>query len=179
MRKKIALLLLGAIMICTLIACGNENNASKNDTEISDSATEVVEEKEIDENILAVAESNPQFNNDEIIERANNRMKTEPEFYSGSKVPKIDSCVTGIVYDTENSGDGNYIYYFGEGADAKDKEVYLSAVCAYSAHLKALGLTYELNEGKMCYIYDGSTTVASFMIFETEEDGFMMIITPQ
>ena len=39
-------------------------------------------------------------------------MKKEPEFYAGSKVPKIDSCVTEIVYDTTNSSDGNYIYYF-------------------------------------------------------------------
>lgn len=106
-------------------------------------------------------------------------MKMEPDFYSGSKVPKIDSCVTGIVYDTANSSDGNYVYYFGEGADAYDEEVYLSAICVYSAHLKALGLTYELNEGELCYKYDGDTAVATFMIFNTEKDGIMMIISPQ
>lgn len=177
MKREITLLILGMVMSCVLAACGNANTG-KDETEKA-KTSEVVEEVEINKDILAVAEENAQFDNEAIIERANNRMKTEPEFYSGSKVPKIDSCVTGIVYDTTNSGDGNYIYYFGEGADAKDKEAYLSAVCAYSAHLKALGLTYELNEGEMCYIYDGDKSVATFMVFDTEEDGFMMIITPQ
>lgn len=172
--KKIILLILGMVMSFSLVACGNAND----NKEVSEQQ-EVVEDVVINENILAVAEADEQFDNDVIIERANNRMKKEPEFYAGSKVPKIDSCVTGIVYDTTNSSDGNYFYYFGEGADAKDKEVYLSAVLAYSAHLKSLGLTYELNEDEMCYIYDGTDAVATFMIFDTEDEGFMMIITPQ
>lgn len=176
MRKRVILLFFGIMLACTLIACGNEVDTRKSGAETNDV---VEEEKEINEDILAVAESNEQFNNDGIIERANNRMKKDPEFYAGSKVPKLDSCVTGIVCDTDNSDDGNYVYYFGEGEDAKDKEVYLSAVCAYSAHLKALGLTYELNEGEMSYIYDGNNVVASFMIFDTDDEGFMMIISPQ
>lgn len=176
MRKRVILLFFEVMLSCTLIACGNEVDTKKSGAETNDV---VEEEKEINEDILAVAESNEQFNNDEIIERANNRMKMEPEFYIGSKVPKLDSCVTGIVCDTGNSDDENYVYYFGEGEDAKDKEIYLSAVCAYSAHLKALGLTYELNEGKMSYIYDGNNVVASFMIFDTDDKGFMMIISPQ
>lgn len=176
MKKRIRLLLLGVMLVCVLGACGSENT-TKDDSAETNNVVE--EEKEINKDILAVAEENTQFNTDEIIERANNRMKMEPEFYQGSKVPKIDSCVTGIVYDTTNSGDGNYVYFFGEGEDAKDKEMYLSAVCAYSAHLISLGLTYELNEGEMCYIYDGSEVVASFMVFDTTEDGYMMIISPQ
>lgn len=47
------------------------------------------------------------------------------------------------------------------------------------AHLKALGLTYELNKGEMSYIYDGDKAIATFMVFNTEEDGFMMIISPE
>ena len=111
MKREITLLILGMVMSCVLAACGNANTG-KDETEKA-KTSEVVEEVEINKDILAVAEENAQFDNEAIIERANNRMKTEPEFYSGSKVPKIDSCVTGIVYDTTNSGDGNYIYYFG------------------------------------------------------------------
>ena len=176
MKKRIMLLFLGVILVCVLGACGSESDNKDGGAEEN---TVVEEEKEINKDILAVAEENAQFNTDAIIERANNRMKMEPELYPGSKVPKLDSCVTGIVYDTVNSGDGNYVYFFGEGEDAKDKEMYLSAVCAYSAHLKSLGLTYELNEGEMCYIYDGSEAVATFMVFDTTEDGYLMIISPQ
>ena len=176
MRKRSIFLFFGVMLACTLIACGSEDVTKGGGVETNDV---VEEEKEINKDILAVAEANEQFNTDEIIERANNRMKMDPEFYADSKVPKLDSCVTGIVYDTANSSDGNYVYFFGEGEEAKDKDMYLSAVCAYSAHLKALGLTYELNEGEMCYIYDGSKAVATFMIFDTTEDGYMMIISPQ
>ena len=168
--------ILGVMLICTITACGGEGDNKDGGAETN---TVVKEEKEINKDILAVAEENTQFNTDAIIERANNRMKMEPEFYEGSKVPKIDSCVTGVVYDTATSGDGNHVYFFGEGEDAKNEEMYLSAVCAYSAHLKALGLTYELNEDEMCYIYDGSKVVATFMVFNTTEDGYMMIISPQ
>ena len=73
----------------------------------------------------------------------------------------------------------NYIYFFGKGEEAKNEDTYLSAVCAYAAHLKALGLTYELNKGEMSYIYDGDKAIATFMVFNTEEDGFMMIISPE
>lgn len=166
------LLILWTVLATTLIACGNKGDDKGSGVETNDV-------EEINEDILAVAEANEQFNTDSIIERANNRMKTNPDFYAGSKVPKIDSCVTGIVYDDARSKDGNYVYFFGEGEDAKNEEIYLSAVCAYSAHLRALGLTYELNQGEMSYIYDGDKAVASFMVFNTEEDGFMMIISPE
>ncbi len=175
MKKKIKLLILWMALATNLIACGNKGDAKGSEIETND----VEEEEEINEDILAVAEANEQFNTDSIIERANNRMKTDPDFYAGSKVPKIDSCVTGIVYDDALSNDGNYVYFFGEGEDAKNEEIYLSAVCAYSAHLRALGLTYELNQGEMSYIYDGDKAVASFMVFNIEEDGYMMIITPE
>lgn len=172
MKRRITCLFMCAIMMCALVACGSDSNNSESKVDSTE------EENVINEDILAVAKTDEQFNTEEIIERANNRMKTEPEFYSGSKVPKIDSCVTGVVYDEVKSKDGNYLYYFGEGEDAKDEKVYLSAVLAYSAHLKALGLKYELNKGKMSYIYDGSDAVASFMLFDTADEGFVMIITP-
>lgn len=181
MRKKLMILGLCAIMINLLIACGTESKERKNNAVINDSEeieSVVEEEPKINENILTVAESNSQFDSEELIERANNRMKTEPEFFSDSKVPTPESCVTGVVIDEEYTSDGNYVYYFGEGEDAMDREVYLSGVLAYAAHLKALGLTYELNEDKMCYIYDGSEVVAQFMMFSTEDAGFFMIITP-
>lgn len=178
MKKKFTCLFLCVIMMCVLVACGSDSkhNETKED---STRTEEVEEENKINENILAIAATEEQFNTDELKERANNRMKMDPEFYAESKVPKIDSCVTGIVYDEVNSSDGNYVYYFGKGEDAKDEEVYLSAVLAYSAHLRALGLTYELNEDGLSYIYDGSDAVAVFMVFNTTKDGFMMIITPQ
>lgn len=172
MKKKIMLLFLWTALTTTLIACGSEGDAKVGGTETNDVA-------EINEDILAVAEANEQFNTDSIIERANNRMKMNPEFYAGSRVPKLDSCVTGIVYSDTLSKNGRYTYFFGEGEDAKNEEIYLSAVCAYAAHLKALGLTYKLNEEEMCYIYDGDKTIAKFMLFNTKEDGFMMIISPE
>ena len=153
MKKKIILLILCMGLATTFIACGGESGTKDGGTE----KNEVVEEEEINKDILAVAEADEQFNTDSIIEKANNRMKMSPEFYVGSQVPKIDSCVTGIVYDDANSKDGNYIYFFG----------------------KALGLTYELNKGEMSYIYDGDKALATFMVFNTEEDGFMMIISPE
>lgn len=178
MKKRFTGLFLSVIMTCVLVACGRDS--SHNETKEDSNETEVVEEEnEINENILAIAETDEQFNTYDLIELANKRMKMDPEFYAGSKVPKIDSCVAGIVYDEVNSGDGTYVYYFGEGEEAKDTEVYLSAVLAYSAHLRALGLTYELNKDEMCYIYDGSDAVASFMVFNTTEDGFVMCISPQ
>lgn len=166
MRKRIMVLFLGIVLACVLVACGNE--ADTKDGGI-----------EIDKAILAVAEENASFNTDKIIEGANNRVKKDPEFYAGSKVPKLDSCVTGIVYEAADSKDGSYVYCFGEGEDAKNEEMYLSAICAYYAHLKALGLTYELNEHEMCYIYDGNKVVANFMIFNTTDKGYMMMITPK
>lgn len=175
MKKKIMLLILWTMLTTILFACGSEGDAKGGGVETND----VEEEEEINEDILAVAKANEQFNTDSIIERANNRMMTNPDFYAGSKVPKIDSCVTGIVYDDALSKDGNYVYYFGKGEDAKNEEIYLSAVCAYSAHLRALGLTYELKQGEMSYIYDGDKVVASYMVFNTEEDGFVMIISPE
>lgn len=179
MKKKIMFLFLWTALTTTLIACGNEGDAKGGGTETNDMVEINKVEEEINEDILAVAEANEQFNTDSIIERANNRMKMNPEFYAGSRVPKPDSCVTGIVYSDDLSQDGSYIYFFGEGEDAKNEEIYLSAVCAYAAHLKALGLTYELNEGEMSYIYDGDKAIAKFMLFNTKEDGFMMIISPE
>lgn len=176
MKKKIMFLVLLTALTTNFIACGGEVDTKGGGTEKNEVAEE---EKEINKDILAVAEANEQFNTDSIIEKANNRLKMNPEFYAGSQVPKIDSCVTGMVYDDAHSKDGNYIYFFGKGEDAKNEEIYLSAVCAYAAHLKALGLTYELNEEEMSYIYDGDKTIATFMLFNTEEDGFMMIISPE
>lgn len=150
MKKKIMLLILWTALTTTLFACGSEGDAKGGEVVTNDVDVEV--EEEINEDILAVAKANEQFNSDSIIERANNRMMTNPDFYAGSKVPKIDSCVTGIVYDDALSQDGNYVYYFGKGEDAKNEEIYLSAVCAYAAHLRALGLTYELNK-KKCLIF--------------------------
>lgn len=180
MKKKIVFLFLCTALTTTLIACGSQGDSKGGGTETND-VVEIneVEEEEINEDILAVAEANEQFNMDSIKERANNRMKMNPEFYAGSRVPKLDSCVTGIVYSDDLSQDGSYVYFFGEGEDAKNEEIYLSAVCAYAAHLKALGLTYELNEGEMSYIYDGDKVIAKFMVFNSEEDGFMMIISPE
>ena len=133
MKKRFTCLFMSAIMMCVLVACGSDG--SRNETNEDSTETKVIEEEnEINENILAIAATDEQFYTDELKERANNRLKMDPEFYAGSKVPKIDSCVTGIVYDDVNSSDGNYVYYFGEGEDAKDEEVYLSAVLAYSAH---------------------------------------------
>ena len=175
MKKKIMFLILWTALATSLIACGNEGDVKGGGVE----ANYMEEKEEINEDILAVAEANEQFNTDSIIERANNRMKTNPDFYADSKVPKIDSCVTGIVYNDALSEDGNYVYFFGKGEDAKNEEIYLSAVCAYSAHLRALDLTYELNQGEISYIYDGDKVVATFMVFNTEEDGFMMIISPE
>lgn len=176
MKKRIILLILWTLLTVTFIACGDEGDTKGGETE----KKEVIEEeREINKDILAVAEENEQFNTDSIIERADNRMKTNPDFYADSKVPKIDSCVTGIVYDDALSKDGSYVYFFGKGDDAKNEEIYLSAVCAYSAHLRALGLTYELNQGEMSYIYDGDKAIATFMVFNTEEDGFMLIISPE
>lgn len=177
MKKKIMLVILWTALTTTLFACGSEGDVKGGEVVTNDVEVEV--EEEINEDILAVAKANEQFNTDSIIERANNRMMTNPDFYAGSKVPKIDSCVTGIVCDDALSKDGNYVYYFGKGEDAKNEEIYLSAVCAYAAHLRALGLTYELKQGEMSYIYDGDKAVASFMVFNTEEDGFMMIISPE
>lgn len=176
MKKKIMFLVLWTALTITFIACGGEGDTKGGETE----KNEVVEEeKEINKDILTVAEANEQFNTDSIIEKANNRMKMSPEFYAGSQVPKIDSCVTGIVYDDAHSKDGNYIYFFGKGEDAKNEDIYLSAICAYVAHLKALGLTYELNKEEMSYIYDGDKAIATFMVFNTEEDGYMLIISPE
>lgn len=177
MKKKIMLVILWTALTTTLFACGSEGDVKGGEVVTNDVDVEV--EEEINEDILAVAKANEQFNTDSIIERANNRMMTNPDFYADSKVPKIDSCVTGIVCDDALSKDGNYVYYFGKGEDAKNEEIYLSAVCAYAAHLRALGLTYELKQGEMSYIYDGDKAVASFMVFNTEEDGFMMIISPE
>lgn len=177
MKKKIMFVILWTALTTPLFACGSEGDVKGGEVVTNDVEVEV--EEEINEDILAVAKANEQFNTDSIIERANNRMMTNPDFYAGSKVPKIDSCVTGIVCDDALSKDGNYVYYFGKGEDAKNEEIYLSAVCAYAAHLRALGLTYELKQGEMSYIYDGDKAVASFMVFNTEEDGFMMIISPE
>lgn len=127
MKKKIILLILCMGLATTFIACGGESGTKDGGTE----KNEVVEEEEINKDILAVAEADEQFNTDSIIEKANNRMKMSPEFYVGSQVPKIDSCVTGIVYDDANSKDGNYIYFFGKGEEAKNEDTYLSAVCAF------------------------------------------------
>ena len=175
MKKKLICLVLCVTIISSLTACGTEREENE---VVNGVESNVEEEPEINENILAVAESDSQFDSEEIIERANNRMKTDPEFFTDSKVPTLDSCVTGIVLDEENTSDGNYMYCFGEGEDAKDVEVYLSGVLAYAAHLKALGLTYELNDDEMCYIYDDSEVVAQFMVFNTKDAGYLMIITP-
>lgn len=139
-------------MSFSLVACGNAND----NKEVSEQQ-EAVEDVVINENILAVAEADEQFDNDVIIERANNRMKKEPEFYAGSKVPKIDSCVTEIVYDTTNSSDGNYIYYFGEGADAWVKGINtfnekqsepIEMLCACSDHC-LLGIMLQISRQRI------------------------------
>lgn len=56
-------------MSFSLVACGNAND----NKEVSEQQ-EAVEDVVINENILAVAEADEQFDNDVIIERANNRM---------------------------------------------------------------------------------------------------------
>lgn len=57
------------VMSFSLVACGNAND----NKEVSEQQ-EAVEDVVINENILAVAEADEQFDNDVIIERANNRM---------------------------------------------------------------------------------------------------------
>lgn len=178
MRKRLVCFVLCSVMICSLIACGAESKEKEENAVVEDVENVDEDESKINENILAVAELDSQFDSEELAERANNRMKTQPEFFAGSKVPTLESCVTGMVLDEVLTSDGNYVYYFGEGEDAMNQEVYLSGVLAYAAHLHALGLTYELNDDEMCYIYDGSEVVAQFMVFITKEDGYVMIITP-
>ncbi len=183
MKKRLLSAILVLLITGSIAACGQTNVATNDntDSQVETPEKEVVEnepeEEVIDENILYVSNETSAFNSDNIREMANNRYLGKYELFPGSKVPIPDSCVNGLI--EYGSSDGNYGYFFGSGEDAKDKEVYLSGVCAYAAVLHSLGLRYELDlDGGFSKIYDGDEQVAVFMVFNTDKEGYYLIMTP-
>ena len=152
----------------------DENESSQTSVNVSQE-TEMV--KEIDSNINYVATIYSEFNSQKIKELANERISYNFNYFSGSTVPIPTSCVNGMVEFSNE--DGNYGYYFGSGADAKNEDMYLSGVCAYSAVLHHLGFDFDFHgSGEVSYITKDGKQKAAFMVFETTEDGYVFMITP-